>query len=67
MITIFGRSQAGLSPQRWGPLGEKNRVLYKTVGCAVCLAHNCQKDFACLKATTVEDVLLAVESILKVK
>jgi len=67
VITIFGRSQAGLSPQRWGPLGEKNRVLYKTVGCTICLAHNCQKGFACLKATTVEDVLLAAESILKIK
>ena len=65
VITIFGRSQAGLSPQRWGPLGVKSRVLHKTVGCTVCLAHNCQKDFACLKATTVEDVLLAAESILE--
>ena len=65
VITIFGRSQAGLSPQRWGPLGEKKRVLHKTVGCAICLAHNCQKDFACLKATTVEDVLKAAELILK--
>ena len=64
VITIFGRSQAGLSPQRWGPVGTKSRVLYKTVGCTVCLAHNCQKDFACLKSTTVEDVFLAVESIL---
>ncbi|MFH0918590.1 MAG: lipopolysaccharide heptosyltransferase II [Candidatus Omnitrophota bacterium] len=66
VITIFGRSQAGLSPQRWGPLGEKNRVLHKTVGCTVCLAHNCQKDFACLKATSVEDVLRAADEILQV-
>jgi len=65
VITIFGRSQAGLSPKRWGPLGEKNKVLYKTVGCTICLAHNCQKDFACLKATSVEDVLRAAEEILK--
>ncbi len=65
VIAIFGRSQAGLSPQRWGPLGEKNRILYKTVGCTTCLAHNCQKDFACLKATTVEDVLKAADSILR--
>ena len=65
VITIFGRSQSGLSPQRWGPLGVKSKILHKTAGCTVCLAHNCQKDFACLKATTVEDVLLAAESILK--
>jgi len=65
VIAIFGRSQAGLSPQRWGPLGAKNKVLHKTVGCTICLAHNCQKDFACLKATTVEDVLKAAELILR--
>jgi lipopolysaccharide heptosyltransferase II len=65
VITIFGRSQAGLSPQRWGPLGERSRVLHKTVGCTICLAHNCKKDFACLKATTVEDVLRAAEEILQ--
>jgi heptosyltransferase-2 len=64
VITIFGRSQAGLSPQRWGPLGEKSRVLHKTVGCSICLAHDCQKDFACLKATSVEDVLRAAEEVL---
>ena len=64
VITIFGRSQAGLSPQRWGPLTEKKRILYKTVGCTICLAHNCQKDFACLKSTTVEDVLKAAGELL---
>jgi len=65
VIAIFGRSQAGLSPQRWGPLGEKSRILHKTVGCTTCLAHNCQKDFACLRATTVEDVLRVAEEILQ--
>ncbi len=64
VITIFGRSQPGLSPKRWGPLGVKSRVLHKTAGCVVCLAHNCRKDFACLKATTVDDVLAAAESLL---
>jgi len=64
VIAIFGRNQAGLSPQRWGPLGEKNRVLHKTPGCTVCLAHNCQKDFACLGATTVQNVVKAAEEIL---
>jgi heptosyltransferase-2 len=63
VITIFGRSQAGLSPKRWGPCGVKSKILYKTVGCTICLAHNCQKDFACLKSTTVGDVLKAAEEI----
>jgi lipopolysaccharide heptosyltransferase II len=64
VITIFGRSQAGLSPQRWGPLGEKKKILHKTVGCVICLAHDCRKDFACLKSTTVRDVLDAADELL---
>ena len=65
VISIFGRNQRGLSPTRWGPVGRKDRILHKEVGCIECLAHNCIKEFACLKAITVEDVLNAVESILK--
>ncbi|MCX5701866.1 MAG: lipopolysaccharide heptosyltransferase II [Candidatus Omnitrophica bacterium] len=65
VISIFGRNQKGLSPKRWGPVGSKDRVLHKEVGCISCLAHNCVKEFACLKAITVEDVVDAAESILK--
>ncbi len=65
VISIFGRSQAGLSPRRWGPLGKHGKYLHKEVGCIQCLAHNCIKEFACLKAITVEDVVSAAESILK--
>ncbi len=64
VISIFGRNQAGLSPRRWGPLGKRDKYLHKDVGCIQCLAHNCQKEFACLKAITVEDVLKAAEDIL---
>lgn len=60
VISIFGRKQPGLSPKRWGPLGEKDKVLHKDVGCIECLAHNCKKDFICLKAITVEDVIEAI-------
>ncbi|MEW6075071.1 MAG: lipopolysaccharide heptosyltransferase II [Candidatus Omnitrophota bacterium] len=60
VVVIFGRSQKGLSPLRWGPLGEKNRVLHKSVGCVECLAHNCKKEFACIRAVTPEDVIRAV-------
>jgi len=66
VISIFGRNQAGLSPLRWGPLGKYDRVIHKEVGCQVCLAHNCQKGFLCLKAISVEDVLKVAEEILKV-
>ncbi|MFA4992518.1 MAG: lipopolysaccharide heptosyltransferase II, partial [Candidatus Omnitrophota bacterium] len=64
VISIFGRNQAGLSPRRWGPLGKQDKYLHKDIGCLQCLAHNCKKEFACLKAISVEDVLCAAESIL---
>jgi len=64
VISIFGRKQAGLSPKRWGPLGKKDKVLHKESGCIECLAHNCKKEFACLKAITVEDVVAAADAIL---
>jgi len=66
VIAIFGRNQKGLSPIRWRPLGERDIVLHKEVGCSDCLAHNCNRNFACLKAITVRDVLLAVDPILNV-
>jgi heptosyltransferase-2 len=66
VISIFGRNQRGLSPLRWGPTGKKDRVLHKEVGCIECLAHNCNKDFLCLKAITVEDVLNTVDLMIKV-
>ena len=65
VVSIFGRNQAGLSPARWGPVGAKDKYLHKEVGCSVCLAHNCKIGFDCLKAITVEDVLKAVDDILK--
>jgi lipopolysaccharide heptosyltransferase II len=65
VVAIFGRNQPGLSPKRWGPIGRKDIVLHKDVGCVVCLAHNCQRDFECLKAIKTEDVLDAVREILQ--
>jgi len=64
VISIFGRAQRGLSPKRWGPVGNKGYFLHKDVGCSRCLAHNCSKGFECLKAVTVEDVLKIAEGIL---
>jgi len=65
VISIFGRKQDGLSPKRWGPLGLKDRFLHKETGCLECLAHNCVKDFACLKAITVDDVLKVADEIIR--
>jgi len=64
VISIFGRNQKGLSPTRWGPVGKKDKVLHKEVGCIECLAHNCTKEFACLKAIAVDDVVVAADEIL---
>ena len=65
VISIFGRNQKGLSPKRWGPVGKKDCVIHKEVGCIECLAHNCKKDFACLKAISVDEVVGVAEEILK--
>jgi len=63
VISIFGRNQKGLSPARWRPLGEKDIAVHKEVGCKDCSAHNCQKDFACLQAITVDDILRYIDII----
>ena len=65
VVAIFGRSDRGLSPQRWGPSGARDIALHKYVGCEVCLAHNCKKGFACLEAITPDEVAKAAEKILK--
>ena len=65
VVDIFGRNQAGLSPARWGPLGEGHVMLHKEVGCVTCLAHNCDINFLCLTSLTVDDVYQAAVSILE--
>lgn len=65
VISIFGRNQPGLSKTRWRPLGIFDIALHnQEVGCEVCLAHNCQLNFKCLKSITVQNVLEAVDGIL---
>ncbi len=65
VIAIFGRGQKGLSPLRWGPRGLPDRILHKQVGCIECLAHNCIKDFECLKSIDAAEVISAADGILK--
>ncbi len=64
VVDIFGRNQAGLSPQRWGPLGEGHAVLHKEVGCVTCLAHDCDIEFLCLTTLQVDEVYQAAVSVL---
>jgi len=56
VISIFGRSDPGLSPLRWGPLGLNSAYLHKPADCPRCLAHNCKKNFECLFAIKPEEV-----------
>ncbi len=69
VISIFGRNQPGLSPKRWGPLGAgtKSVFLHKDVGCQVCLAHDCERDFSCLKAVAPSEVFTYVDTLLSTR
>lgn len=58
VISIFGRNQPGLSPKRWGPLGQRDVFLHKNTGCEPCLAHACVSSFKCLEAVSVDEVLV---------
>ena len=64
VVSIFGRNQAGLSPARWRPLGQKSAHVQKDAGCVVCLADECPIGFECLKALEVDEVLAAVNALL---
>lgn len=64
VVSIFGRAQKGLSPARWAPVAQNSRVLHRSAGCSECLAHECVKGFACLRAVSVEDVVAAASELL---
>jgi ADP-heptose:LPS heptosyltransferase len=64
VISIFGRSQAGLSPKRWAPTGKNSYYLHKDVGCKTCLAHNCQKGFICLQAIEPIEVYILAQKLI---
>ncbi|MFH1878812.1 MAG: glycosyltransferase family 9 protein [Candidatus Omnitrophota bacterium] len=63
VISIFGRNQKGLSPVRWRPLGDKAIAIHRDVGCTECLAHDCKKDFLCLREITAEEVFNEAKNI----
>jgi lipopolysaccharide heptosyltransferase II len=64
VIAIFGRSDRGLSPKRWGPTGPHDLVIHKDAGCEICLAHNCIIAFKCLELVTPAEVIQAASTIL---
>lgn len=64
VISIFGRNQPGLGPKRWGPLGKQDKFVHKNAGCLVCLAHDCNKGFLCLKAITTQEITGLAEALI---
>ncbi|MFC1808654.1 glycosyltransferase family 9 protein [Candidatus Omnitrophota bacterium] len=62
VVAIFGRSQKGLGPTRWRPLGEKSYFLHKPPECITCEAHNCTKAFKCLSNIEIEDILTLLKA-----
>lgn len=66
-VALFSRNDPGLSHVRWGPLNKRSIILFKDLGCEKCLAHNCQKKFACINAITVDEVIDAALNVYKNK
>ncbi|MDP3722063.1 MAG: lipopolysaccharide heptosyltransferase II [Candidatus Omnitrophota bacterium] len=64
VVDLFGRNQRGLSPARWGPIGQGHVILHKEVGCVTCLAHRCDIGFLCLTSLSVEEVYQASVAVL---
>ncbi|MDD5292318.1 MAG: glycosyltransferase family 9 protein [Candidatus Omnitrophica bacterium] len=64
VISIFGRNQPGLSPKRWAHSNINSVFVHKNVGCEVCLAHDCKKGYACLKAIEPKEILSYVDEFL---
>ncbi|MFA6078296.1 MAG: lipopolysaccharide heptosyltransferase II [Candidatus Omnitrophota bacterium] len=65
VVAIFGRSDRGLSPDRWGPSGRNDIALHKDAGCEICMAHNCSLGFKCLQAVTPVEVVASASSLLE--
>jgi len=66
VVAIFGRSEPGLSPRRWGPAGKDDIILHKDLGCSPCLAHECKEGFKCLTAIEPEEVVEAAGKLLRI-
>jgi heptosyltransferase-2 len=65
LIVIFGRKQPGLSYKRWGPVSKNAIIIHKDVGCKECLAHNCRRNFLCLRAIEVDEVFAKFKEMLE--
>lgn len=60
VVAIFGSTD----PNMTGPVGERQRIIYKNVECSPCFLRECPKDFRCMDLITVDEVFYAVKEIL---
>ena len=65
VISLFGRKNPGLSPQRWKPLGKDSFFFHGDIDCLTCSAHHCRKEHRCLDAIKPAEVLDKALEILK--
>ena len=61
VVAIFGSTEPCLT----GPLGNSHIILRHHVECSPCFLRECPIDFRCMKAVTVQEVVRAVLSLLK--
>jgi heptosyltransferase-2 len=60
VVAVFGSTE----PRLTGPLGDGHRVIRHQVECSPCFLRECPIDFRCMKEITVQEVAVAVLSIL---
>lgn len=56
VVAVFGSTE----PRLTGPLGTGHRVIRHQVECSPCFLRECPLDFRCMKAVSVEEVVVAV-------
>jgi lipopolysaccharide heptosyltransferase II len=61
VVAIFGSTE----PRLTGPLGNDHIILRHHVECSPCFLRECPIDFRCMKAVSVQEVVGAVLSLLK--
>jgi len=66
IVSIIGRSNPGLHPRRWKPLGAHSFYIHRENYCVSCKAHYCQKEFSCLRSITPEEVFTFIEKQMQV-
>ncbi len=64
VVAIIGTMHPLDSYESWGPWGVSSEVIHKDAGCKDCHPGNC-RDFNCMSAITVEDVVRAAIKLLK--